>query len=49
MQEEINKLANKAIKEMQKAMSVKDIERIVLRQPDDVCKLMLIKLIRRSQ
>ena len=49
MQEDINKLADKAIEEMQKAMSAKDIERIVLRQPDDVCKLMLIKLIRRSQ
>lgn len=44
----INELAEKAIEEMQ-GMSLKDMEKLILRQPDDVAKLMLIKIIRRYQ
>ena len=46
-EKEANILADRAIEKM-KGMSLKDIENLVLRQPDDVAKLILIKIIRRS-
>ena len=48
-EKEASKLADIAIEKMRKATSAKEIENLVCRQPDDVCKLMLIKLIKQCQ
>jgi hypothetical protein len=48
-EKEASELADKAIEKMKRATSAKEIENLVCRQPDDVAKLMLIKLIRQSE
>ena len=48
-EKEASELADKAIEKMKRARSAKEIEDLVCRQPDNVCKLMLIKLIKQHQ
>lgn len=45
---EMNRIADDAIKQMQ-GMSLKDMEKLVLKLPDRATKLILIKIIRKSQ
>lgn len=45
---EMNRIADDTIEKMQ-GMSLKDMEKLILKLPDRVAKLILIKIIRKSE